>query len=638
MRSISSSLALSQLRQNRRRTIVTVAGIVLSVAMITAVFGFAASGIETMRSLVGNDHIQSYSSVLISLAAVLGTIIILSSIVVISNAFRISASERLRQFGILKSVGATKRQILKTVLHEGLFLSAVAIPAGLIIGLLLQWLGSSIGDALLMPMNKLIQEGLSIHLRFVFSWPSVLLALGLSFFTVMLSAWFPARKAAKMPAIDAIRLTQEITISGKKLHTAKLTQRIFGFEGTLAAKAIKRSRRSYRAMVTALTISIVLFLVCGNLDTQLMMAVNQTYANIDASSLTLYGVGGSDAEPLAQDSIQTINDQLAEYPDTKLYGVAIDTSHTLRIDETALTATMRKLYEPGRTTDTIALLTPDPEHYAELCQRAGVPLGSNILINSMRRMVDGKQTEFLPLEFSKQTLTLYQGQTETSLPLDAQLTGTQVPQELPFAAEDMLIVVVPDAQAYRYVWYGSSLDTPGFAEHAEAVLYDFEQTNAVPDDQEYFNVTDVTAVTDMTRSLTRLITIFLYGFVAMLSLIGLTSVIAAIASNVRMRAREFAVLKSVGMTEGGLRRMLALESVMSALKALLYGLPLGTLAMYLVFRAVTIKDSFPFLFPWLTAAEAVAAVFLITLITTQYAAGKLRGQNIMDAIRMGEGV
>ena len=123
------------------------------------------------------------------------------------------------------------------------------------------------------------------------------------------------------------------------------------------------------------------------------------------------------------------------------------------------------------------------------------------------------------------------------------------------------------------------------------------------------------------------------------TIIGLTSVISAISANVRLRAREFAVLQSVGMTQGGIRRMLALESVMSSLKALLYGIPLGSAAMYLTFLAITTHNSFPFVYPWVTLLEVIAGVFLITLITTQYAAAKLRkNSSLMDAIRSTEGV
>jgi putative ABC transport system permease protein len=124
----------------------------------------------------------------------------------------------------------------------------------------------------------------------------------------------------------------------------------------------------------------------------------------------------------------------------------------------------------------------------------------------------------------------------------------------------------------------------------------------------------------------------------MLSLIGLTSIISAIAANVRLRAREFAVLASTGMTQSGIRKMLALESVMSALKALLWGIPLGSAATYLTYLALTGKDSFGFVYAWPVVLEAALGVFLIALITTWYASFKLRGGSVMEVIRSSEGV
>ncbi len=640
MKQITASLAYSQLQQNRKRTVITIVGIALSVAMMTAVFGFALSGIEAMRRLVGDEDIRAYSAVLYSFAAVLGSIIMVASVVVISNAFRISAAERTRQFGILKSVGATKKQIVRTVLYEAAFLSAIAIPAGLLIGLLVQWLGSSIGDALLAPMNKLIKNGLSIHMRFEFSLPILLLSVGVSLVTVLLSAWLPARKAAGIPAIEAIRMTQEIKVRTGKLRTSKLVSLLFGFEGTLAAKAIKRSRRSYRALVTALTISVVLFLVCGNLDAQLTLTMNQAYNNVDANTLTTYLGDRSGAEAsrplLSAAAAEEVTRALAAYPDTQVYGVGIDDNYNLSVDTPGLTAALLKTLEPGQTHVRVVLVTVDRAHYEALCRKAGVAAGSNILINSARSVYADSSTEFQPLQFSKQTLALENGDALLELPLHGQLSGADVPQEIAFVADGQLAVVVADAEARLYSWFAVSDDVQGFIAHATGTLEGFfPQPDGV---SEAFSVTDVTAITDMTRSLTKLITVFLYGFVGMLSLIGLTSIISAIAANVRLRAREFAVLASTGMTQSGIRKMLALESVMSALKALLWGIPLGSAATYLTYLALTGKDSFGFVYAWPVVLEAALGVFLIALITTWYASFKLRGGSVMEVIRSSEGV
>lgn len=635
MKPITASLALSQLKQNRKRTILTIVGIVLSVGMITAVFGFAASGMDALRSLLDDQSINDYNSLFVGLSVIFGSIIIVASVIVISNAFRISASERLRQFGILKSTGATKRQILNIVLYEGLYLSLIAIPAGIALGLFVEWIGTGISDALLAPMNKFLRHGASIHMRFVLNIPSVLLAMLLSFATIMLSAYIPARKAARVPAIEAIRLTREIRYQKSKPRAYRLAGLLFGFEGTLAAKTIRRSRKSYRAMVAALTISVVLFLVCGSLETQLNMTMNMSYLNVDATS---YVSLSGDGVPLQNTT--DLTGKMAAYPDTKLYGLQLDTRYDLVSDSSALDERLVDAYTnaEGTLMLSVALVTPDPAHYAELCALAGVPAGSNILINSTRLTVDGKSTEFKPLAYSGQTLTLQGPEQTFSLPLHGQLTGAQAPQEIAASISFPLIIVVADAPAYQCYWYASSLDPEGFTSYAQELLTAYVDQNISNTDGYSYGAEDITAITDMTRGLTRLVSMFLYGFVGTLSLIGLTSVLSAISASVQLRAREFAVLKSVGMTERGVRRMLALESLMSAFKALLYGIPLGSLAMYMTLWALVQRRYFQFVYPWLTLAEAVAGVLVIALIATQYAAGKLRGGSIIDTIRMGDGV
>ena len=428
---------------------------------------------------------------------------------------------------------------------------------------------------------------------------------------------------------------------GKNLRTGRLVRAMFGFEGTLAAKSIKRSRRSYRAMVAALAMSIILYLVCASLDTQFTQTMNQAYNNINCNTFITIGAsrGGLWSERKALDPAKTkqATDTLLAYPDTMLYGVGVDTRYTTDAADPDLTDKMLQTLEPEQTSVTVALATPDRAHYEALCALAGVPAGSNILLNSANRVIGSTSTEFQPLRFHNQTLLLDNGDTQISLPLHAQLIGAQVPQEVVFTADEALIVVVPDCEARLYAWFGLSADIPGFIALAENTLETLFLSAGNQDTLDY-NVTDVSAMTEMTRSLTRLITVFLFGFVGMLSLIGLTSVISAISANVRLRAREFAVLTSVGMTQGGVRRMLALESVMSALKALLWGLPLGAAGTYLAYLALTRNVHFGFVFPWHTIPEVVLGVFVITLITTQYAAAKLRSGSVMEAIRANEGI
>jgi len=234
---LTAKLALSQLKVNRKRTIWTLIGIMLSSAIITTVFSLGfGSGLEFVDRLIGDSDLRgNYEQTISGLAFVMSLIVMGISVVVVSNAFRVSASERSAQFGILKSVGATKKQIVSTVLYEGLFLTIIGIPVGIALGFLFQFIGIHVinhflermlGDE---SMVRGVHDGAWMH--FIFSFNALFLSIGISFFTVIISAWLPAKKVAKISAINAIRGVGEIQVKNKKTYTTPLIRKIFGYEG-----------------------------------------------------------------------------------------------------------------------------------------------------------------------------------------------------------------------------------------------------------------------------------------------------------------------------------------------------------------------------------------------------------------------
>lgn len=286
---ITAKLAYNQIKINRQRTMWTLIGIVLSTALITAVCSFTASGNALLANIYGKDYGQQGGAGMVLLlipAGILSAIIVSMAVVVISNAFRVSASERRAQFGILKSVGTTKQQIAHTVMYESTFLSLMGIPVGVLAGLVIAFMGVQIANHFLGELNSLVHimlNELIIVIEFVLSWQAILIAFIISFFTVLLSAWLPAKEAARITAIDSIRKVDEVQIEGKQLRTSRLTEKLFGVEGTLAAKNMKRSKRNLRASVISLTVGIVLFICLGSLNGQMdkVIAYVYSYSNSD---------------------------------------------------------------------------------------------------------------------------------------------------------------------------------------------------------------------------------------------------------------------------------------------------------------------------------------------------------------------
>jgi len=276
----------------------------------------------------------------------------------------------------------------------------------------------------------------------------------------------------------------------------------------------------------------------------------------------------------------------------------------------------------------------------ELAELAGVEVGSNILLNHSRHWFeDGRVIDSNILDFTHQTLRVFtwddasEARGEDSMleiQLHGQLTPETMPSELAPNGPWNLSIVVSEINLIEMVWFVQTEDSARIKSAGEAMLLEY-----LGEDVASIRAVDWDAEEQVTRNTIGLVMFFVFSFVGVLILIGLTNVISTISENVKTRAGEFAVLQSVGMTSSGIKRMLSLESVFSSLKALVIGVPLGVLGSYGIFNAMDAIGQFSFRVPWNWIIFAVLGVFIVTWLTMRYAANKLRHQNIIETIRSG---
>ena len=185
-------------------------------------------------------------------------LIIIASVVLIYNAFGMSLGERVRYLGMLASVGATAKQKKQSVYFEGLFFGFVGIPCGLLLGLSAASVLASVAGNLNQFMQGTAFENGKINLT-VPLW-SIIAIIAISTAVILLSIRKPAKRASEITAIDAIRTGGDLKLKAKKLKSSKLIRKIFGFEGELANKNLKRNGRRGRLIIASIAISIVLFI------------------------------------------------------------------------------------------------------------------------------------------------------------------------------------------------------------------------------------------------------------------------------------------------------------------------------------------------------------------------------------------
>ncbi|MCR5753818.1 MAG: ABC transporter permease [Acetatifactor sp.] len=658
---ITAKLALSQIKINKKRTYGAILAIAIATSLITAVSCFAASGNNMLVNFLGADYGNysgAYRLIILIPALILGMFIFFMSFTVISDIFDISANQRMSELGTLKCVGGTAKQIRETVLYESVWLSLAGIPVGLVIGMLLAFLGVKAAGLYIEQINELSESIIMrpgvFRLEFSVSYIALVISALFSFATVYISAHKPAAKVGKIPALFCIKLTDPVKIDEAKIKDNKLWKTLFGFEGVLGDRNVKRNKSVYKPTIRALSLGIMLILMTAGIaaqarDIKNWMKSEQNRMTVDYCSLREDVVQQKNGQrwqhilhPIVCETYNEINQKLDAYGEFEVYGIGSDKDTYRAIpDKNFYTGDMSKVAnrysESGWMEFEVVSLTE--ELYDKICEIADVPYGSNILINYFSYNDNGEEKAIIPYmeEMEKVVLTNSEGM-NTILPIEGYLYKEDF-EVWPFAAVHTppMMVIVPDASARYFDWYCLPEDDEDFNEYARAVLDEYYPLLTEDPYVEQGYIVRISREDTMSKMLNVAIVlaeVILYGFVILLATVGFVGFISTITSNIRLRNREFAVLKSVGMTGAALRKMLFSESILCTLKASVGGVLGGIALPFLV--NLSIRKVFPvkYIVPWYVLMGSILAVLGIVLLITYFEIVKLKRQNIIEAIRM----
>jgi len=577
--------------------------------------------IRTNSELLRYEGVMGDStlSALYHIAAIVIGIIIVTSIFVIRNSFSISATERTRQFGMLSSIGATPRQIRHNVLFEGLVIAAFGIPLGIILGVVAVLILVAI-------MNALLSGIMVTDVTFSMPFWIFPVTIGLSFVTVILSSLLPAIRTGKLAPIEAIRGSNDTKIKAKKLRTPSFIRSFWGIGGVLAYKNLKRSRKKYRTTVISIVLSVATFVGLSSFIGYGEKAASTTYSN---SNIDL-AVAGADTD---------FYRELVEKFNLKDYAYY---AHTNALD--------------------VSLALVNPEYFADFAQSVGVntkDYDKVMLLNDWTMVSDnpgqyrverahpdlrdGDELEIdLITESSGGTVNLDTGeQTSHSTSYDTEehiiLPVTKLIDAKPIGFENYYGTLAFVSEDY-YLRDQLAIDESGFqffaenVEDLQPIIAYLEEVEA-SGRYEHLFYDDVKETEAQSRRIYLLISIFLYGFVAVVTLIGVTNIFNTITTNIALRAKEFAMLRSVGMTDREFKHMVRLESLMYVGKALIIGLPIGLLLSYGIYKSLAEAMDFGYIFPWSAVIISILAVSALISVIMRYSVKQVEKQNIIETIR-----
>ncbi|MGG4411173.1 FtsX-like permease family protein [Niallia taxi] len=594
---------------------------------------------ELLRYYGVTDN-DSLRTTLYASGAVIVAVIIIGSIALIYNAFAISVSERARHLGMLSSVGATKKQKRNAVFFEGMVIGAISIPIGILAGI------GGIGATFIF-LNSFIEGalGVSQKLELVVTPYSVLIAIIVSVFTIFISAFLPARKASKISAIDAIRQTQDVKLTGKAVKTSKLVRKLFGIEAEIGLKNLKRHKRRYHATVFSLVISIVLFLAVAFFTSNIKKSLELSQENV-SFDIQVYSSGfmqPSDYIPLTKLSYVEDSTILRES-----YMLSTWVKESAIADELkVMVADDKSLLKNGEFQYTAHLVGLDEASFKEYAKEAGVSLDSftddnnpmGILIDKIsyqdydtRKFIEtttvhAKKGDNFELHYSD-------GENDTTIS-KVGIAGmtTKLPLGMNTAGVGSIDIIVSDktfSQLTNNEKTKDFFDTSLYLNSSDPLATQKELEDVKTSNMYIYNVYQNKQENEQ---MLLFMSVFTYGFIILISLISVANIFNTISTSIALRKREFAMLRSVGMTPKGFNKMLQYESMFYGLKALLYGLPLSIAVMVLLYFSIRQTFEYGFALPWMSMLFSIIAIFVIVGLAMMYATVKIKKENIIDGLK-----
>ncbi len=615
-------------------------------------------GVATNDSLLEayfQSRYDSFNQAIIGIATILIIIIMVGSIMLIYNAFAISVSERTKQFGLLSSIGATKKQIKKTVIFEALTLSVAGILLGVLLGI-----GGVAGTLLILDPFIASVFGLPISIHLSVSWAALAIAVVVALITVLISAWIPATRAMKVTAIEAIRQNNDYKNARKQIKTSKLTGKLFGFEGTLAAKYFKRNKKKYRVTIISLFISIVLFISVSSFAGYLMTTVKGQYegSNFEVLANVYRSDGEIDKEELLNElgKVQNIDDITC----LEHIRVAMPTKlNEQNMSKEYLNWLMASPLPEGEENKSIVSINIiDDESFRQYCERnkLDVDVYTNpdkplfIASDNVKKwdaeneryrnfkVFNGKPGSIVLDMDSKYGNFIYKGELDS----DAGKDSMKKTFEIGYYSADLapgcvnkyeisIMTSQSMAQALGIEITVNDLQYLINTEQHEKVAKDIEEL--LEKDGTAYYILDVEEEEEQNANLVFIMKVFAYGFIIMISLISITNVFNTISTNVMLRRKEFAMLKTVGMTRKGFNKMMNFECILYGSKAVLYGLPVSIGVSYLIYNYFDSAFEFAFYVPASAVIIAVGVVFLVVFVTMLYSMHKIKNENVIDVLK-----
>lgn len=561
-------------------------------------------------------------------AGIVIAIIVFTSIFCIRNSFDISITEKIKQYGMLRSIGATKKQIKKNVFYEATILGIIGIPLGILLGFLASYILIIISNLLL---NGMFADT-GMKLEFVFSYVAVLIAIILGIVTIYLSAFRSAIKAARVSPIDSIRNSANIKIKSQKIKSPKIIKKVFGIGGEISYKNLKRNKRKYRTTVISIVVSSFVFIA---LSSFMNMAFDAVDNELKISEYNITLTSSDYNEEMYKKYIETTKlDNIEEYSVVRYIGFELKDAKynkeyiewidsymklegTNYIDVFAVGK-----YQYNKYIKSLGLNYDEIKNKAILCNYSNIrkyDASKQKNVNKTLKVYDYNVGEKIKGEL------INKEQNEYEFEIGA------ISKQRPFGLKNNYgeMIIISDELFDKFASTGH-IQINYKSSNANKLQDDI--TALLAEDSNYW-ISNIEENVRIMNNLYTLVSIFLYGFIIVISLIGITNIFNTITTNMELRKQEFAMLRSIGMTNKEFKRMIRLESTFMGIKSLLFGVPIGIALSYLIYHFLSGDSGMVYKLPIVAIIINIIAVFILITSIMRYSMNKINKQNTIETIR-----
>ena len=579
---------------------------------------------DNVLRFLGLSEDTFFNTLLYTVVVILVAIVLIGSVCLIYNAFNMSLGERMQQLGVLLSVGATPKQLRYSVLFEGLCIGCIGIPLGLLVGI------PAIAMVLRLAsekFNTLLYDNIPLNLQI--SPKALGTVVALSILIILISALIPAHKALKKSIMDCIRQQSSFCENNNVTKSFRIIEQVLGFEGSIALKNFKRNKKRYRSVIASLILSILLFVSASSFSDSLHQTADgmATVTNYDVGvtiekcsdeTLTLLYDSLKNLEGISDSNMQAIYQKTCHFD--------VSTFSDKLCDELALSDSI------PMTELNIIFEVIDDKSYENLCSQLKLETGNLI---GVAKLLDNTSTDMfkqknISVSISEQSkkVTLVDSMLP-DIPPSAEISNADAPY--------FFQIVVPWSE--KNILFGEQsplISGMTFtSDDPQQTTEIIRELLAQYDTSLDYTLMNVRGMLEENQTIRFIVQLFSGIFIGMITLIAVANVFNTIATNIRLRRRELAMLRSVGMGDHAFSRMMKMECAFYGIWTLIFGLPLSLLSSVLIRWGMSKggSENLSVTIPWDTLAISVLAVFVIIFLTMQYATHRIKKENIIDALR-----